>query len=57
MSDDNEPTSYQIAILTGLQTRPQFQGLTEAGWDRVAKRRAKNKRRRATRQAQRRAAA
>ena len=53
----NEPTTYELAILNGLQRKPQFQGLTEEQWTRVAKRRARNKRARATRQAQRRAAA
>lgn len=57
ITTDNEPTQYQLLILAGLQHKPVFQGLTEAGWDRVAKRRAKNRRRRATRQAQRRSAA
>lgn len=43
MITDREPTQYQLLILAGLQHKPVFQGLTEAGWDRVAKRRAKNK--------------
>ncbi len=54
---DNAPSNYELMILQGLQRKPMFGGLTEAGWAKVDKRRAKNKRRRATRQAQRRAAA
>ena len=52
-----EPTSYELAILSGLQRKPVFAGLTEDQWTRVAKRRAKNRRARKTRATQRRRAA
>lgn len=57
MSDTTEPTSYQLAILAGLQRKPVFGGLTDEQWARVDRRRAKRRMRRATRQSQRRAAA
>ena len=55
MNGDREPTTYELAILNGLQRKPQFQGLTEDQWTRVAKRRAKNRRAGTARAAQRRA--
>jgi hypothetical protein len=39
----SEVNTFQLAILRGLQRKPVFQGLTEQQWDKVAKRRAKNK--------------
>ena len=52
-----QPDSYSLAILAGLQNKSVFGGLTDEQWVRVDKRRAKNRRRRATLQTQRRRAA
>lgn len=40
----NDPTNYQLLILTGLQHKPVFQGLLDHQWPAVDKRRAANKR-------------
>lgn len=53
MSASNEPTSYQSAILHGLQFKPVFGGILDERWAAVDKRRARNKRARAARRAQR----
>lgn len=42
MSD--APSNYELLILSGLQRKPMFQGLYEHQWDKVARRRAANKR-------------
>lgn len=52
-----EPTSYQLAILAGLQRKPVFAGLTDEQWGTVDRRRAKNKVARKQRQINRRNAA
>lgn len=54
MSETDQPSRYETMILAGLQRKPMFMGLLDAAWKKVDKRRAKNKQRRATRQAQRR---
>jgi hypothetical protein len=48
-----EPTSYELAILNGLQGKSIFQGLDPAMATRLAKRRAKNKVAKASRKANR----
>ncbi len=47
---DTAPSAFELMILSGLQRKPMFGGLTEAGWARVARRRAKNKVARRSRQ-------
>ena len=49
----SDPTTYQIAILRGLQGRPVFEGITDETWAKVDKRRKRNKAARAVRRLQR----